>query len=110
MASPIQNLSDKAVDVFDKCSSPSSRAGSTVERVGKLDESRVPREAIAIIMTDRSTNKTKWTVEKVGVVSDLYQECKTKVLITSIQATALMDIYKPNEQDDLDDDAVACPV
>lgn len=109
MASSIQRVSDKAVDVFEKCSSIASRAGSTVERVGKLDEIGVPREAIAIIMTDRSTNKTKWTVEKVGIVSDLYQESKTKVLITASQATALKDEYSSNARDDLDDNAVTFP-
>lgn len=100
MASSIQNVSDKAVDVFEKCSSTASRAGSTVERVGKLDESGVPHEAIAIVMTDRSTNKIKWTVEKVGIVCDLYQESKTKVLVTASQATALKDEYASNAQDD----------
>lgn len=109
MALGIQKVSDKVVDVFERCSSTASRAGCTVERVGKLAESGVPREAIAIVMTDRSANKIKWTVEKVNIVCDLYQESKTKVLVTAGQATALKDEYASTTQDDLDDDAVAFP-
>ena len=109
MLQTIQNMSNKAVDAFEKCSSNASRAGSTVERVGKLAESGVPREAIAIVMTDRSTNKIRWTVEKVGIICDLYQESKTKVLVTASQATALKDEYASTAQDDLDDDMVAFP-
>lgn len=110
MASKIQNVRDKAVDIFEKCSSPASRAGSTVERVGKLDKGGVPRDVIAGVMTSRSTNEIKWTEEKVGIVCDLYKENRTKVLVTASQASALTDEYGSNAQDDLDDDAVAVPV
>ena len=110
MASRIQKVSDKAVDVFEKCSSTRSRAGSTVERVGKLYESGVPHEAIRIVMNDRSTKKIEWTVEKVRTICDLYEESKKDVLVTARQARALRDEYEANAQDDLDDDAVALPV
>jgi hypothetical protein len=109
MASSIQKVSDKVIDVFEKCSSTASRAGSTVERVGKMVESGVPRKAIAFVMTDRSTNNINWTEEKVGIVYDIYQESKTKVLVTASQATALANEYASNAQDDLDDDAVTSP-
>lgn len=109
MASGIQMVSDKVVDVFEKCASTASRAGSTVERVGKMDVHGVPRKVIAFVMTERSTNKINWTEEKVGVVCDIYQESKTKVLVTASQATALKDEYSSNAQDDLDDDAVTFP-
>lgn len=109
MASSIQKVSDKVVDVLEKCSSTASRAGSTVERVGKMVERGVPRKAIAFVMTDRSTNNINWTEEEVGIVYDIYQESKTKVLVTASQATALTDEYASNAQDDLDDDAVASP-
>lgn len=109
MASSIQKVSDKVVDVFERCSSTASRAGGTVERVGKMDEGGVPRKVIAFVMTDRSTNNINWTEEKVGIVCDIYQESKTGVLVTASQARALTGEYASNAQDEVDDDAVAFP-
>lgn len=109
MSISIKTVSDKIIEAFEKCATIASRAGSTVERVGKMDEAGVPRKVIAFVMTERSTNNITWTEEAVGIVCDVYEESKTKVLVTASQATALTDEYAPRAQDDLSDVADALP-
>jgi len=109
MTSTTKRVLDKAVDALEKCSSPASRAGKTVERVGKMNAGGVPHKVIAMVMTERSTHDIEWTEQKVAVVCDLYRESETQVLVTASQATALMDDYALNHQDDLDHNAVAVP-
>lgn len=91
MPSKAEQALNFVVDTLEKCSTPGTRAGNLVERVGKMDASGVPRKVIALLMTDRSTCNINWTEEKVGVLSDAYRESQTRALITASQATALMD-------------------
>lgn len=109
MTSKTKQFINKAVDAFEKCSTPATRAGNTVERVGKMAAGGVSRNAIAVQMTERSRNDVEWTEQKVGVICDLYLESKTQVLITSSQASALMEDIELELQSDLDEDAVATP-
>ena len=82
MTSKTKQFLNKAVDVFEKCSTPATRAGNTVERVGKMAEAGVSRKTIASQMTERSRNGVAWTEQRVGVICDLYLESMTQVLIT----------------------------
>ncbi len=96
-----QDLLNKAVYVtdnfFDKVSSPASRAGYTVERVGRMLEAGVSPRTIATQMSDNSTNKINYTEQDILAFGNLYQDAKTKVGITSEQARALIADKQEND-------------
>lgn len=75
--------------LIDKIRTPSSRAGNTVERVGKLTKARVCRKAIAAQMTHNSRNGFTYTEEEIQTINKVYQDSKSGVLITTSQAKAL---------------------
>jgi len=94
----VEKVVDKFDDVIDKVSTPSSRAGSTVERVGKMLENGVSLKVIALQMTETSANE-KYTLSDVKTLGKLYQDVKTKVPITSKQTKALIADTKEKEID-----------
>lgn len=97
---------DMVTDQIEKVSSPASRAGHVIERVGKLVEAQVDRDVIALQLTKRSPNKIVYTTSAVDVMADVYQDSKTTVLITAAQSRALMEDEKQNNRQvrpDLDD-------
>lgn len=81
---------DTGNDLIEKVSSPASRAGSVVERAGKMREEGVDSDVIALQMTKNSPNAQTYTTNDVEAYSKLYQDSKTKVVITSKQARALI--------------------
>lgn len=74
---------------FEKILTPGVRAGNTVERVGKMVEAGVCPEAIAAQMTYNSKTGTNYTAKDVDTLAKVYEDCKSKVLITAEQAEAL---------------------
>ena len=107
MTSNTRRTLNKAVDALEKCSTPATRAGNTVERVGKLDAAGVPRKAIAVMMTERCN--FQWTEQSVGVICDVYRESKKQVLVTASQYSALIDDYALDKQADQHEDAIPIP-
>ena len=81
---------DTANDLIEKVSSPASRSGSVVERVGKMRETGVDPEVIALQMTKNSPTAQTYTTNDVETCSKLYQDSKAKVVITSKQTRALI--------------------
>ena len=86
----IGNVLDKGVDALDKISTPSSRSGSTVQRVSRLAESGVAPEAIALQLSTNSHNQQAYSKEDVQAYSKLYLDSKTKVGITAEQTRGLI--------------------
>lgn len=74
---------------FEKILTPGVRAGNTVERVGKMVEKDVCQEAIAAQMSHNSKTRTKYTARDVETLAKVYEDCKSKVLISKEQADAL---------------------
>ncbi|MGB4497653.1 MAG: hypothetical protein WBI40_03050 [Methylococcaceae bacterium] len=91
MSKNINNLTDKATDFIEKVSTPSSRAGSTVERIGKMLISGVDEEVIALQMTKNSPTNTKYDVNDVRTCGKIYEDAKTKAIITAKQTRSLME-------------------
>jgi hypothetical protein len=81
---------DTGHDLIEKVSSPASRAGSVVERAGRMHEEGVDSDVIALQMTKNSPNVQTYTANDVMAYSKLYQDSKTKVIITSKQTRALI--------------------
>ena len=52
----VDTVVDTGVDFLDKVSSPTSRAGSTVERAAKMTREGVDKDVIALQMTKNSPN------------------------------------------------------
>ncbi|NVH51088.1 hypothetical protein HU985_09280 [Photobacterium damselae subsp. damselae] len=88
---------DLGNDLIEKVSSPASRAGSVVERAGRLLEENVDPEVVALQMTKNSPNKHNYTADGVQVLGQVYQDAKTKVVLTSEQTRGL--IKDQREQD-----------
>lgn len=84
------NVIDTTNDLIEKVSSPASRAGSVIERAGRMREEGVDSDVIALQMTKNSPNSQTYTTRDVEAYSKLYQDSKTKVTITSKQARALI--------------------
>lgn len=100
-----KNLADKALEAvvgavssagdigsqaLDKVSSPASRAGITIERVGKMVKGKVAPEAIAAQLSAGSSTNHNYTVEQVKGFNALYEDCQTKVPVTRAAAEALI--------------------
>lgn len=86
----VGSVADGAVDLIEKVSSPASRAGSAVERAGRMLEENVDPEVIALQMTKNSPNGKRYTVAKVLAYGDLYEDSKTKAPLTAKQARAII--------------------
>ncbi|WP_347888113.1 hypothetical protein ABHF54_10970 [Nitrosomonas europaea] len=84
------NVIDTTNDWIEKVSSPASRAGSVIERAGRMREEGVDSDVIALQMTKNSPNSQTYTTRDVEAYSKLYQDSKTKVTITSKQTRALI--------------------
>jgi len=97
MSKIVEKAVDTINDVIDKVSTPSSRAGSTVERVGKMLEEGVDKDVIALQMSKTSANK-KYTTSDVETLGKLYEDVKTKVPITSKQTKALINDTKKSTE------------
>lgn len=67
-----------------------SRAGFTVERIGRMQESGVSNGVIAMQLTENSPNGEKYTEDMVQAIGVLYKDSKTKVVITKAQTQALI--------------------
>lgn len=78
------------VDMYEKVASPRTRAGATVERVGKMRANNVDDEVIALQMTKNSPNGHTYTESDVQLLGRIYEDSKTRVLITAKQAKALV--------------------
>lgn len=86
----LNQITDTASNAIDKVSSPACRAGYTVERVGKMLEAGVSPRTIATQMSDNSTNGIVYTEQDISAFGNLYQDAKTKVVVTSKQTKALI--------------------
>ncbi|EGQ8136995.1 hypothetical protein CGI03_23405 [Vibrio parahaemolyticus] len=95
----VDNVVDTGVDLLDKVSSPSSRAGSTIERAAKMTREGVDKDVTALQMTKNSPNKQTYSAADVEAYSKLYKDTETKVVITSKQATALIKDQKESTPD-----------
>jgi hypothetical protein len=85
------SATDSVTDLIEKISSPASRAGSAINRVGKMLEAGVTPTVIALQMTVNSPKGKQYTVAKVLAYGDLYEDAKTKAPITSAQSRALIE-------------------
>lgn len=83
-------VADSTSDLIEKVSSPASRAGSAVERAGRMLEEDVDPEVIALQMTKNSPNGKRYTAAKVLAYGDLYEDSKTKAPLTAKQTRALI--------------------
>lgn len=92
----MNKIIDKTVDAFEKVQSPASRAGHSIERVAKLSKARVDPEVIALQMTKNSKIGQVYTKDDILTLNKLYNDCETKVAITSAQTSALMDDQNEN--------------
>lgn len=84
------NLKDKKEVLLDKVRSPTTRAGNTVERIGKMCKSGVDDEVIALQMTKNSSTNQKYTSQDVKALNKVYQDTMSRVLITKRQAESLI--------------------
>ena len=84
------NIIDTTRDTIEKVSSPSSRAGSTVERVEKMNVAGVSKSVIALQMTENSPNKKIYSETDIEAYIGLYEDAKTKVVMTAKQSRALI--------------------
>ena len=89
-------LIDIAKDSIEKISSPASRAGSTVERAGRMLEEGVCADVIALQMTSNSPNQQVYNTSDVQAYGKIYFDSKTKVVITSKQTRALIKDQREN--------------
>ncbi|MBL7237999.1 MAG: hypothetical protein JJK57_15770 [Komagataeibacter hansenii] len=97
----INNAIDGTTDLIEKVSSPASRAGSTVERVGRMLEAQVSPEVIALQMTKNSANGNKYTVSDINSYGSLYKDAKKRSPITAAQTRALIkDQHSQRKTDD----------
>ncbi|GKX39951.1 hypothetical protein F9U39_11990 [Pectobacterium versatile] len=83
-------------EALDKVSSPASRAGNTIERVGKMAKSGVSSEAITAQLKHGSATNYNYTVTQVEGMVALYDDCHKKVPVTKAAAGALIDDAKAN--------------
>lgn len=89
-------VTDAGSQALDKVSSPASRSGTTIERVGKMAAAGVSDRAIAAQLSDGSATGHEYTVSEVGGMKSLFADCHTKVPVTKSAAEALIEDAKPN--------------
>lgn len=89
--SVIDSIKDAGTDLIEKASSPASRAGHTVERVGKMVEEGIDKDVIALQMTKNSRTGKTYNSTHVEFCADLYKESKAgAVLATAAQTRGLI--------------------
>lgn len=86
----INTAIDGTIDLIEKVSSPASRAGSAVERVGQMPEAQVSPKVIALQMTKNSANDNKYTVTDIKSYGSLYKDTKKRSPITAAQTRSLI--------------------
>lgn len=97
MTTHIKKISDTTIDLLDKVSTSTSRAGITIERVGKMYDKDVDKDVIALQLSKNSKNGNVYTEVHVDALVMIYEDTKTKVGITKTQATALIEDQNNNE-------------
>ncbi|ENU1225611.1 hypothetical protein [Providencia rettgeri] len=90
MTDMINTVIDSINDGIEKVSSPSARAGHTTERAGRMLEEGVSPSVIALQMTENSPNKKVYTSSDVIALGKVYEDSKTKVVLTAKQTRALI--------------------
>ncbi|CUI27480.1 hypothetical protein ACOTJG_28265 [Achromobacter xylosoxidans] len=85
-------------DALEKTSSPTSRAGITVNRVAKMAHAGVQASVIAKQLTENSRNGNRYSRTHVEAFVMLQQDATTKVGVTASQATALIQDQTDNSQ------------
>lgn len=96
MTDLLNTATDLISDNIEKVSSPSSRAGFTVERAGRMIEEGISHAVIALQMTESSPNKQTYTSSDVATLGNVYKDSKTKVLLTARATRALINDQKEN--------------
>lgn len=86
----INAMNDVAVDMIDKVSGSTSRAGVSVDRVGKMAKGGVGTRTIATQMTENSHTGQVYKAEHIEGIKMLFKDVQTKVGVTAAQARALM--------------------
>jgi hypothetical protein len=84
------DLINQVTDTFEKAWTPATRAGATVERVGKMCKSGVSSKVIACQLTENSPNGYTYTAQDVETLAKIAHDTKTRVLVTSTQSSALI--------------------
>jgi hypothetical protein len=94
-----KNKVDQAVDavvntgssLLDKVSSPSSRAGNTIERAAKMAAAGVAKTAIAAQLSSGSSTEHQYSTDEVDTMVVLFEDCKTKAPLTKKASQALIE-------------------
>ncbi|HMT93636.1 hypothetical protein [uncultured Thiothrix sp.] len=86
------------MDILDKAITHSGRAGSSIERVGKMLMADVCPEAIAAQMRHNSPNGYKYTKKDIETIERIFADTKTAVLITKKQAKGLIQAADKKEE------------
>lgn len=105
----IAAVTDSAADLIAKVATPASRAGSAVERVGRMLEEGVDSEVIALQMTKNSPKGVRYTAAKVRAYGELFEDAKTKAPITAAQTRALVEDQRAQREAGGDDSAIGQP-
>lgn len=77
-------------DVLDKMSSPKTRAGASIQRIYEMNQAGLSNKIAALLMEQNSANKFKYTPREVETIVKVYEDCKTKVLVTKAQAKVII--------------------
>lgn len=77
-------------DVLDEMSTSKSRAGASVQRIYEMSQSGLSDKIAALLMEENSANNFKYTPREVKTIVKLYEDCKTKVLVTKAQANVII--------------------
>lgn len=96
MTNIMNTVIDSFNDSIEKVASPASRAGSTVERAGRMLEEGVSPAVIALQMTENSPNSQNYSVDDVNTLGKVYNDSKTKVVLTAKQTRALINDQQQN--------------
>lgn len=86
----IRKAVNVTTDALEKTSSPTSRAGITVNRVAKMARAGVQASVIAEQLTENSRNGNRYSRTHVEAFVMLQQDATTKVGVTASQAAALI--------------------
>jgi hypothetical protein len=90
MTTSIKSTEIEFESFLDKVRSPSTRAGNTIERVGKLSEAGVSHRVIAAQMEENTRLDVRFSEGDIKVITKVWQCSKSNVLITKNQSKALI--------------------
>lgn len=76
--------------VIDTTTNATVKSGQAAARAFTLMNADVPAEAIAIIMSNRSSNNYTYTTEDVNTLVKLYKDSLTDTVLTKKQTAALL--------------------